>query len=223
CALGTGYELRPALRNLSLSCPSPPHSQLPAAATTAEEQIASTGFEPGHGHSSRHLERLQHLSRSSIDSPQIALVLFPRAVPQLRVDPADSRDEAVGLYGAQDLTRVRIDLVDLPLPILPDPEHAFSPGEPRDPATGRWNRSEHAAALRIDFLDLILRDLIEVLAVEGRSSIRGDIDRAQHLSARRIQRIQLVSGCKPDMLAVIRDPMHLVHARKGSILTDDLD
>jgi hypothetical protein len=51
--------------------------------------------------------------------------------------------------------------------------------------------------------------------------MRGDINRAQRLPAGRIEGVQLVSGSKPDLLTVIRDPMHAVHTRKGSILMDD--
>jgi len=61
-----------------------------------------------------------------------------------------------------------------------------------------------------------------MLAVEGRSCPRGDIDRAQRLPARRIEGDQPVSSRKPDMLTVIRDSMHAVGTRKGPILADDL-
>ena len=72
--------------------------------------------------------------------------------------------------------------MDLPVPILPDPERPFGPGEPRvAAAAGRRDRGEHAAGVRIDLLDAILGDLKQVLAVEGRSGMRGDIDRAQRL------------------------------------------
>ena len=97
----------------------------------------------------------------------------------------------------------RIDLMDLPAPILPHPERPFGPREPRvTAAAGRRDRGEHAAGLRIDLLDAILGDLKQVLAVEGRPGMRGDIDRAQRLPARGIEGIQLVSGRKPDVLAV---------------------
>jgi hypothetical protein len=43
----------------------------------------------------------QDLSRSRIDAPQIALVTFPGAVPELPVDPGDPGDEAVGLDRAK--------------------------------------------------------------------------------------------------------------------------
>ena len=36
---------------------------------------------------------------------------------------------------------------------------------------------------------------------------------------RRIERVQLVSGHKPDVLAIERNPMHLVDTQKGSIMT----
>jgi hypothetical protein len=68
----------------------------------------------------------------------------------------------------------------------------------------------------------ILGDLKQVLlAVERRSCMCGDINRAHRLPARRIEGVQLVSSSKPDLLTVIRDPMHAVDTRKGSILTDD--
>ena len=113
--------------------------------------------------------------------------------------------------------------MDLPVPILPHPERPFGPREPRvTAAAGRRDRGEHTAGLRIDLLDAILGELKQVLAVEGRSCMRGDIDRAQRLPARRIEGVQLVSRRKPDVLTVIRDSMHAVDTRKGSILTDDL-
>ncbi len=91
--------------------------------------------------------------------------------------------------------------MDLPVPTVPYPERPFGPREPRvAAATGRRDRGEHMAGLRIDLLDAILGELKQVLAVEGRSRMRGDIDRAQRLPARRIQRVQLVSGSEPDLL-----------------------
>src|SRR5258708_1674078 len=198
-------------------------SHLPAASAAAEELIAAIGLEPRHAHSRRHLEPLQNLSRLRIYPPHIALVTFPGAVPELSVDPGDPGDEAVGLDGAKNRPCVGIDLIDLPVPILPDPERPFGPSEPRVTAAAwRRNRGEHIAGLGIDFLDAILGELKQVLAVEGRSCMRGDSDRAQYLPARRIQSVQLVSSRKPDVLAVIRDAMHVVGTRKGSVFTDDL-
>src|SRR5881628_3207591 len=69
-------------------------------------------------------------------------------------------------------------------------------------------------------LDAILGELKQVLAVEGRSCMPGDLDRAQRLAARGIEGDQPVSSGKPDILTVIRVPMHAVGTRKGSILTD---
>src|SRR5208282_6568966 len=109
--------------------------------------------------------------------------------------------------------------IDLPVRILRHPERPFAPREPRvTTAAGRRDCTEHTAGLRIDLLDATLGDLKQVLAVEGRSCMRGNIDRAQHLPARRIEGVQLVSGSKPDLLTVIRDPIHALDTRKGSIL-----
>jgi hypothetical protein len=113
--------------------------------------------------------------------------------------------------------------MDLPVPILPHPERPFGPREPRvTAAAGRRDRGEHTAGLRIDLLDAIRGDLKEVPAVEGASGIRSDFDRAQQLPARRIEGFQRVSSGKPDIPTVERHSVHVVDARKGSILTDDL-
>src|SRR5256884_7571420 len=226
--LGVGRS-RPLDQSLGAAAPSAaslgpadrPH--LSALSSSAEEAIAAIGLEPRNAHSGRHLERFQDLPRSRIDSPQIALVTFPGGVPELSVDPGDPGDEAVGLDGAKNRPCLGIDLMDLPVPILPHPERPFGPREPRvTAAAGRRDRGEHSAGLRIDLLYAILGELKQVLAVEGRSCMRGDIDRAQRLPARRIEGDQLASSSKPDVLTVIRDSMHAVGTRKGSIFTDDL-
>src|SRR5207248_5364629 len=143
----------------------------------------------------------QDLSRPRIDLPQLALVTFPRAVPELAVDPGDPGDEAIGLDGAKNCPCLGIDLMDLLVPILPHPERPFGPREPRVTTTaGRRDRGEHTAGLRVDLLDAILGDLKQVLAVESRSCVRGDIDRAHYLATRRIDGVQLVPGRKPDVL-----------------------
>jgi hypothetical protein len=67
----------------------------------------------------------------------------------------------------------------------------------------------------------IVGDLKQVPAVEGRSRMRGDSDRAHRLSARGIEGGQLVPGRKPDMLTVKRDPMHALDTRKGPVLAED--
>ncbi len=123
---------------------------------------------------------------------QLAGVIFPGAVPELAVNPGDTGNEAVGFYCAKNRPRFRIDLMDLPAPVLPHPERPFGPCEPRvTAATGRRDRGEHPAGFRIDLLDKIPSDLEQVLAVEGRSCIGGDIKRAQRVSARRVEGVQL--------------------------------
>src|ERR1700687_1912145 len=170
----------------------------PALSSTAEEPIVTIGLKPANADPARHLDTLKNLSSSRIDSPQITVITFPGRVPELSIDPGDSGDEAVGLDGAKNRACIGIDLMDLPIPILPDPERPFGPREPRVTATaGRRNRGEHLAGCRIDLLDAILGELEQVLAVEGRSCVRGDIDRAPRLPARGIEGDQLVSRSKP--------------------------
>src|SRR6202043_3910907 len=112
--------------------------------------------------------------------------------------PGNPGDEAVRLDGAKSRPGLGIDLMDLPVAILPHPERPFGPREPRvSAAAGRRDRREHTTGLRIDLLDAILRDLKQVLTVEGRSCMRGDIDRPRGLAAGRIEGAQLVSGGNP--------------------------
>ena len=126
----------------------------------------------------RHIEPLQHFAGLRIDPPHVALVTFPGAVPELAVDPGDAGDEAFGLDGAKDGPGLRIDLMDLAVPVLSHPQRPLGPGEPGvTAAAGRGDRGEHTAARRIDLLDAILGDLKQMLAVEGRSGMRGDLDR----------------------------------------------
>jgi hypothetical protein len=113
--------------------------------------------------------------------------------------------------------------MDLPIPMLPDPERPFGPREPRVTATtGRGDGRDHTPSLRINLLDAILSDLKQVLAVECRSRVRGDIDRTHSLAASRIEGVQRVSSGKPDVLTVIGDSMYVVAAWKGAIFTNDV-
>jgi hypothetical protein len=197
-------------------------SHLPAASASAKEPIATIGLEPRHTHSRRHLELLQDLSRSRIDPPHVALVAFPSAVPELAVDPGDPGNDAVGFDGAKNGSCFGIDLMDLPISVLPCPERPFRPRKPGVTAAARRrDRREHTAGLRIDLLDAILGDLKQVLTVERSSCMRGDIDRPHRLSTLRIGGAQLVSRRKPHMLTVKRHTMHVAGARKRAILAKD--
>jgi hypothetical protein len=59
-----------------------------------------------------------------------------------------------------------------------------------------------------------------VAAVESRSGVRGDVNRAHHSTVRRIERVQLVAGCKPDVPTIKSDTMNVVDIRKRSIFPD---
>src|SRR4029453_14988922 len=210
-----------ARRGTSLGPADGPH--LPAPSSSAEELIAPVGFEPGNADSRRHLEPLEDLSRSRIDSPQIALVTLPGAVPELSVDPGDPGDEAVGLDRAKYRPCLRIDLMELPAPILSHPQRSFGPCEPGvAAAAGRRDRGDPPAGLRIVLLDAILAQLIQVLTVESRSCMRGDIDRTQNLPARGIEGVQFVSSGKPDIPTVVGDSPHVGDTRKWAIPPDRL-
>src|SRR5262245_64972533 len=60
-------------------------THLGALASSAEEAIAAVGLEPRDTDSRRHLEPRQDRAGTRIDPAQLALVAFPRPVPQLAV------------------------------------------------------------------------------------------------------------------------------------------
>lgn len=116
------------------------------------------------------------------------------------------------------VARLRIDLTDFPASYCPTQSAPLGPDEPRvSSTTGRRNRGEHLARLRIDFLDAILGDLVEMSTVERALRMRGEVDRTQNLPVRRIEGVQPVSAGEPDALSVERDAVHCFDARKGSV------
>ena len=70
-------------------------------------------------------------------------------------------------------------------------------------------------------MDAILGDLIQMPAVERRSRMRGDIDRAQRVSTFGIERLELCSAGKPDVLTIKRHPIDAVGPGKGAVFTED--
>src|SRR5207248_7067760 len=183
----------------------------------------TVGLQPCNVDSAWHVEALKNFSGFRIDSLQIALVAFPGGVPQLSINPGHPSDETVGLDGAKNGACLRINLIDLSVPVMPNPECPFGPGQPRVTTLARrGDGGKHSASLRIDFLDAILGDLKQVFAIESSSCMCRDIDRAHHLSARRIKGIQPVARGKPDVLTVIANSMHAGSSRERAILLDDL-
>jgi hypothetical protein len=141
-----------------------------------------------------HFEPLENFSGLRVDSPQVALATIPGGVPEVSVDPGNSGDETVGLDGAKNGAGFGIDLIDLSIAILAHPECPFGPGESRVTAAP-WSgyRCQYLAGPGIYLLDAILGYLIQVLAIEGRACVRCYVDRVQWPSARRIEKVQLIS------------------------------
>src|SRR5262249_29263714 len=106
----------------SLRALRPPHrADLAAVAAAAEEAVLAVGFEARHADTLGHGDRFQHLAGLRVDVPEVALLLFPGAVPELAIHPGDAGDEAATFNGAQDPAGVGIDLVDLAFAIDTDP------------------------------------------------------------------------------------------------------
>ena len=59
------------------------------------------------------------------------VVAFPRAMPQLALDPRHAGHEAVRFDGAGHGAGGRVDLADLAVAVLADPQAALGPGQAR--------------------------------------------------------------------------------------------
>src|SRR5204863_3098483 len=166
-------------------------ADLAAFAAARIEEVGAVGLEPAHAGPRGHLESIEHGAAVGIDAADLAVVAFPRAVPQLAVDPRHAGDEAVRFDRAQHRAGRGVDAVDLAIAVLADPEAPLGPGEAGvAAAAGRGNRGDDVAAGRIDLVDARLDDLPEVLAVERGAGVAGARQRALHLAARRIERDQ---------------------------------
>jgi len=115
---------------LGASCGPTYRAHFPAGCAAAEELIAAIGFESRHVDARRHLEAFQHFAGTRIDSPQLARVVFPGAVPEFPVAPGDAGDEAVGFDGAKNFPGLGIDLMNPPVAIASHPERSFGPRKP---------------------------------------------------------------------------------------------
>src|ERR1700722_2156378 len=193
-----------------------------AVSATTEKSVAPIRFKARDTDSGRHFKAFEDLPCPGINAPDIARLVLPSAVPELAVNPRDTRDEAIGLDGPEHSPGFRIDLMDRPITVLADPERPFSPGEPRTPAmAGRRDRAEHLARPGIDLPDHGLGDLEQMRSVECRSRISSDLERIDNLSAVRIEGVQAVARSEPDPLPIEADPMHAFDVRKGAIFAKD--
>src|SRR5689334_21381756 len=164
-------------------------ADLAALAAAAEEPVLAVGFETGDEGAFRHDELLLDRAGLGVDAAELALIAFPGRVPELAIDPGDAGHMPVGLDRAQDLAGRGIDLVDLAVVVLADPERALGPGQAGIFAVARrWDPRQHAAGLRVDLLNLLLGDLVEMRAVEGGAGMGRDMDRSHDIAAPRIDR-----------------------------------
>ena len=138
--------------------------------------------------------------------------------PSTQVTPVTKRFE---LDGAQNLAGLGIDLMDLALAMLRDPERCFGPRHSGGAAFRCRDGRDYAAGIRIDLLDAIPGDLVQVPAIEGGSGMRWDIERAHRFTACRVHRVQRVASRDPDIGAVIADPGHIRDIRKEAVFADD--
>src|SRR5262245_5012596 len=198
-------------------------AHLAAGATAAVEDASPVGLEPAHDGAGGHLEALDDLAGLRIDAAQVALVVLHGGVPELPVHPGDAGDESVRFDRAQDRAGLDVDLVDLPGAVLADPECSLGPGQARVAAVGRrWDGGDHLARVRIHLLNPTVRDLPEVLAVEGGAGLRGDGDFADQPAPVGFERDDALAAGEPDLGAIEGHAVDLVDAGIRAVLAEDL-
>ena len=117
---------------------------------------------------------------------------------------------------------MRIDLVNLPLPVPSHPQRPLRPGKAGTAcAVRRRYGAQHFAGHGIDFFDAISGDLKQVPAVKRRSGGRFGIEGAHRPATFGVESGQSVQGRKPDMPSIIGDARHLRNVRKGAIFGKD--
>src|SRR5262249_23274389 len=194
-----------------------------AGAATGVEEVALVRLQAGDLRPLGHRQSGEHLAGLRIDAPDIGVGPLPGGMPQLTVHPGDAGDEAVRLEGAQDSAGLRVDLVDLPLPVRPHPERPPRPGQPGvAPASRCGDGQQHSAGGGIDLLNPVVGDLVEVAPVEGSASVARDVEGAAGLAGGGVDGSELLSGGEPDVPPVEGDPGHVRLPGKGSVLSDDL-
>ena len=154
---------------------------------------------------------------------QFALVGFPGAVPSsspTQVTPVTKRFE---LDGAKNRAGLRIDLMDLAVAVLGDPECSLRPGHSGGAAIGRRDGRDNVAGLRIDLLNSVAGDLEQMLAVEspvpacaGTSIARTVLPLSGSTAFERF------AGRDPDIGTVVAYAMHVGDTRKGAVFADDV-
>src|SRR5215216_7094179 len=112
---------RNEINALAIARMSANHPHFPTLPASAKELIAPIGLESRHANSSRHVNSLENLSGLRVDSPQITLAAFRRAVPQLPIDPRHAGNESIRFDRAKNRPRLGIDLMNLPAAILTHP------------------------------------------------------------------------------------------------------
>src|SRR5690606_27129709 len=111
-----------------LSALRPAHRAHGAARAAAAEEAVAVGLQARHHQAGRHVELLQHRAALRVDAADVALLGLPGAVPELAVDPGDAGHETAAFDRAQDGAGRRVDLVDLAVAMLPDPQRSLGPG-----------------------------------------------------------------------------------------------
>src|SRR5262245_16354044 len=177
--------LRRTFSVLRLASGAPPgpmdSSHFAAASTTAVERVAAVRLKPRNTDARRHIDLLKDFARLRINPAQFALIRFPSAVPEFVAEPSNAGDEPIRLYGTQDCAGLRVDLVNLTIAILANPERAFRPRHAGGAAFRCRYRRDHTATVWVDLLDAIVRDLEQIPAVERGACMGGDVERSQDL------------------------------------------
>src|SRR5690554_2662908 len=97
-------------------------------------------------------------------------------MPQLPVGPCDTCYVAIALKGTKNRATGGIHLINFAVLVRPYPQRAFGPCQAGYLIRRRRNTVDYSTGSRINFLDAIVRDLKQMLAVESGSCVRYNVD-----------------------------------------------
>lgn len=181
----------------------------------------AVGFETGDAGAFGHVEAFEDRAAHRVDAAEVAFRAFPRAVPELALDPCDAGDEAVGGDHAPDGAGPGVDLADPAPLVVADPERALGPGKAGVAALRGRDGAEHVAGRGVDPADVAAGDLPEVLAVEGGAGVGECGEARDDVAALRVEAVQVVAGGEPDPGSVVADAVDGLDVVEGAVLAED--
>src|SRR5262245_25823861 len=198
-------------------------AHLAAAGTAAVKDAGAVGLHARHGGARGHFQALEDFARFRTDAADFALILFQGGMPEFTVNPGNARDVTIRFDRAQDGTGLGVNLVNLAGAVFTHPKRPLGPGQARIAALRRRrDGGDNLARAWINFLNPVVGELPQVLAIEGSAGFGRDRKFADQRAALGIERHDALAPGEPDLRAIEGHAVDVVQAGKWAEFADDL-